>query len=377
MMLWLLLALLTFALVAALLLPLRGQGQPAAPASEYDLSVYRDQLAELERDVARGTLAPGEADAARAEISRRMLAAAERRGRDGGAPGLGPRAGFWVKIATAAVIPMGAIGFYIAEGHPGVAGVPHAERLAKAEQAGDFDALIFKVKAHLEKNPQDLRGWEVLVRSLYGRGLYAEAAEAMAGQIQHAPLTADLLADYGEMQVLANGGAMTEKAALAFAEAVKMAPGHPKSIFFQGLALNQQGKAEAAIAMWQKLLDEAPADAPWREAVATSIAQARNPAPAAATGMPELSSEQLEAAKSMSPEERQQMIRAMVDGLAEKLAANGKDLDGWLRLARARAMLGEAEAAGKALDSAEANFGDDTQAMAKIAAARQTLGVKP
>ncbi|MDP4822650.1 MAG: SDR family NAD(P)-dependent oxidoreductase [Aestuariivirgaceae bacterium] len=302
-------------------------------------------------------------EAARAEISRRMLAADAARA---AAPG-GARQIMWAKLATVLSIPLLAIGLYMAEGRPNLAGIPHAERLANAEKTGDFDALIAKVSAHLLKNPGDLRGWEVMAKSLSARGRYEEAAEAMAGLLKNAPLTADLLADYGEALVLANGGEMTDKAAISFGEALKRQPGHPKSAFFQGLALKQQGKTAEALALWKALLDNSPADAPWRAAVNAAMEQAAAPA------MPQLSDEQIAAAQEMSPQDRQAMIRSMVDGLAAKLAEDGKDLEGWLRLANARKMLGDMPAAIKALDDAAEIYKDDKPALAQIAAAREGL----
>ena len=364
-MLWFLLAALTFGLVAVLIAPLRRAEIPSAQSrSDYDLAVYRDQLAELERDLSRGAIATGDADAARAEISRRILAADAARQ---SAPGTKSQI-LWAKLATAISIPLLAIGLYIAEGRPNLAGVPHAERLANAEKTGDFEALIAKVSAHLEENPTDLRGWQVMATALAGRGRYEEASQALAGLLRNTTPNADLLADYGEALVLANGGQMNEKAETAFAEALKLNPDHPKSAFFQGLGLRQKGKTAEALVIWQALFDKAPQDAPWRAALRAAIDEV-----AAAPVMPQLSEEQIAAAKEMSPEDRQAMIRSMVDGLAEKLAADGKDLDGWLRLANARKMLGELPAAQKALDDAAEIYKDDEPALARIAAAREGL----
>lgn len=370
-MLWFLLAALTFGLVAVLIAPLRrAQIQSAQSQADYDLAVYRDQLAELERDLSRGAIATGDADAARAEISRRILAADAARQ---SAPAAGPKL-VWAKASTAISIPVLAIGLYVAEGRPNLAGVPHAERLANAEKTGDFEALIAKVSAHLEQNPSDLRGWQVMASALAGRGRYEEASQALAGLLRNTTPNADLLADYGETLVLANGGQMNERAETAFAEALKLNPDHPKSAFFQGLALRQKGKTDEALAIWQALFDKAPEDAPWRAAVRAAIDEvAAAPAASVAPGMPQLSDEQIAAAKQMSPEDRQAMIRSMVDGLAEKLAANGKDLDGWLRLANARKMLGELPAAQKALDDAAEIYKGDEPALARIAAAREGL----
>lgn len=352
MILWILLALLTLGLVWLLLAPLARPVPDSELAAGQDIAVYRDQLAELERDAARGLIGPAEAEAARAEVSRRILAAA---GAGSAGAGESPARRRGVAIATILLVPLLALGVYAVEGRPWLPGIPQAERLAQAEANGDFDALILKVQKHLEKNPADQRGWLVLIQALSDRGRYGEAAEAWAGFIKVAPATAENLSGYGEALVLANGGKIDARSEAAFAEALKLDPAHPKSRFFQGLALKQDGRTDAAIALWQKLMDEAPDDAPWKPAVAAAIEQAKAPAPA------------VDAA----------MIRAMVDGLEARLADNGKDLEGWLRLARSRQVLGELDKARAALDSAETHFKQDAAAMARIAAARAQLEKAP
>lgn len=352
MIIWILLALLTLGLVMLLLAPLGRPVPDSALAAGQDIAVYRDQLAELERDAAAGLIGQSEAEAARAELSRRILAAA---GAPAAAPGESPARRRRVAIATIILLPLLALAIYAVEGRPWLPGIPQAERLAQAEANGDFDALVLKVKKHLEQNPSDLRGWLVLIQALSSQNRYAEAAEAWAGFIKVAPASAETLSGYGEALVLANGGKLDARSEAAFAEALKIDPAHPKSRFFMALALRQQGKTDEAIAQWQKLLDEAPADAPWKQAVASAIEQAKAPAPAVDASM----------------------IRAMVDGLEARLAENGNDIEGWLKLARSRKVLGEMDKAKAALDAAEAQFKDDAQAMARIAAARAELEKTP
>lgn len=371
MLIWIPLALLCLGLAACLLWPLSGQNR-AASARAADLAVYRDQLAEIERDLAAGLLAPAEAQAAKAEISRRLLAADAAPEKAAHAVGLRP-----LRWGTVLFIPLFAIAFYLVDGKPGLPGLPLAWRMANAERNGDFDALIAKVRAHVEANPKDVRGWQVMAKALMDHRDYAGAADAMAGLLRNSPQpTADMLADYGEMLVLADGGRTGAKSDAAFAEALKLQPGHAKAAFFVGLSLAQHGKADAAVAQWQKLLADAPADAPYRAAVEQAIAQAKAP-PAAAPAMPGPDAETMAAAQNMSAEDRQAMIGAMVDRLAARLAENGNDLEGWLRLANARKVLGDRPGAIKALDDAAAQFKNDPAAQARITQARAELGATP
>jgi cytochrome c-type biogenesis protein CcmH len=91
--------------------------------------------------------------------------------------------------------------------------------------------------------------------------------------------------------------------------------------------------------------------------------------------MPSPSRDQVQAAQAMNPADRQAMIRGMVDGLAAKLKANPKDEAGWLRLIRARQVLGDAAAARTARDQALAAFTGDAAAQGRIRAAAVEMGL--
>jgi len=170
-MIWIVFAAMTAAVIGALLWPVV-KSKPAetlADRAAYDRAVFRDQLAELDRDVERGTIGQAEADAARNEISRRLIAASQEAPKKA-ASGLG-----WAAIAATLIVPLVALPLYLKSGNPQLADVPHAERMANAEKAGDMEALIAKVEQHLEKNPDDLQGWQILAPS-YRRAMRWDAA---------------------------------------------------------------------------------------------------------------------------------------------------------------------------------------------------------
>ncbi|QIG49654.1 c-type cytochrome biogenesis protein CcmI [Nordella sp. HKS 07] len=357
-------AVLAAAVVIALCWPVL-KGRVAGPArADYDEAVFRDQLAELERDKARGLIGTAEAGAARNEIARRLIAAGRQ------APQASPQGvGRWPVLAVAVTVPVAALGLYMALGAPGRPDLPLKQRLDNAIANNDVRALMAKAEAHLAEQPDDLRGWEVLAPLYRGTERYEDAAKAFGNILRLKGANAETYADYGEMLVFANAGLVPKEAAAAFAEALKLDVKLPKARFYAGLALKQDGKAGEALAVWQGLLaDTKPTDS-WKNALEAQIASL-------SPGAPQLSDEQVAATENMSPEDREKMIRGMVDGLEERLKSAPADLDGWQRLIRARAVLGEMDKARAAYTSAQAQFKDDSQAMSALAQSAKQLGIE-
>lgn len=354
-MIWIVFAAMTAAVIAVLILPVLKRGAEAGGAdrNSYDRAVFRDQLTELERDLERGTIAPAEAEAARNEISRRLIAAAEQ-----------PRAkkamaGPALALAAVLIVPLVALPLYLKAGSPGLPGVPLSERLAEAEDKGDYEALVVKVEQHLAQNPDDLEGWKVLAPT-YARGLrWSDAVEAHRNIIRLSPPSATALADYGEAMVMAGQGMVSAEAHEQFTKALALDPKLPKARFFDALALKQEGKTAEAKAAFDAFLKDSPEDAPWRPMLLSEMQDMGAKPPA-------LDSETVANAKTMSPQDQQAMIRTMVDGLEEKLAANPDDLDGWLRLIRSRVVLGDTGKARAAYDKALAQYSGNADALAQI-----------
>ena len=364
MLLWIIFAVLTAGLLAVILRPLASPARPER--EEAALAVYRDQLAELDREEATGLIAQAEAESARSEITRRLLKAAA--GSKAASEGDAPRLGRQALMASLVAIPALAVTFYLARGSPGLSGLPYLERMANAEANRDMEALIVKVERHLAQNPQDAAGWRVLAPAYRALGRYDAAANAFGQALAYGKPDADLLADFGEATVMAAQGVVTKAAADSFAASLKLDASHVKARYFHALALLQDGNREGALAEWRSMLADAPIGAPWRVFVENQIADAAAP--------PRLDDKQIAAAQAMSESERTAMISSMVEGLAERLSRNGADLDGWLRLARARATLGEQAKAAEALSRAGEIFKDDHSALARIEQARTALQLR-
>jgi cytochrome c-type biogenesis protein CcmH len=358
--LWILIALLTAAAILAVLVPL-ARRPSAANAAEHGARVYRDQLAELERDKAEGRIGAPEAEAARAEVARRLIAAdAEAKARtaalETGHTGM--------RRATAVVsligIPLLSLTLYLGLGAPNLPGAPLSARLSEPNAADDFEVMIRKVEEHLASNPEDGRGWDVIAPVYLRLGRLAEAEQAYRNAIRLLGATAPRQIGLGETIFASEGGIVTSEARSAFEAANGLDPAAPIPRFFLGLAAEQEGKKEVAADAWRGLLADAPADAAWRPAVEQALARVAPGEAPTVSAAPRRgpSQEQIAAAEDMPEADRTAMIESMVAGLAARLKDEPGDVEGWLKLIRSYVVLGRvdaaAEAARSALDSVSA-----------------------
>jgi cytochrome c-type biogenesis protein CcmH len=373
--LWIVFAVLTAVVILVLMSPYRSRPAAAdAARSAFDLAVYRDQLAELDRDAESGLIGKAEADAARNEISRRILAAEAAAEKETAQDRPIP---VWLSFGTIIAVPAVALGIYLGVGRPELPSQPLEARLEKAVENQDMVAMVRSVERHLETNPDDAKGWSVLAPIYSRMGRFADAANAYRQIVRIEGASPGLLTDLGETLVMAREGMVEAEAVKLFETAVKADSGQMKARFFLAMARKQEGKAQEAIDLWQAMLDESPADAPWRDAVKQQMAEAGAPAsalPSLPKG-PALTEEQMQAGQQMSSGDRTAMIRGMVEGLDMRLAEDGSDLDGWLRLIRARMVLGEKDKAADALNRAGAAFKDDARATQALDETRKALGL--
>ncbi len=396
------LALASSGLIAVALL--RGRVSAAPPAA-YDLDVYRVQLKEVDKDLARGVITEGEAERLRTEVSRRILAAdAQLRqgGTDGGQP---RRAGAVMAGVLALLVTVGALVGYRMIGAPGYGDLPRAVRLAAsdaaraerltqkqaAEQFGtpeapvtpseDYAQLMTQLRAAVEKRPDDPRGLALLARNEAALGNIAAALDAQtrliavkgerAAASDHAVL-ADLL-------ITQAGGYVSQEAEAALRAALSKDPAEPEARYYLGVYYDQVDRPDAAFRTWESLLRDSPADAPWLAPLRTQIVNA-----AARAGIryslpresaPGPSAAEVEAAGEMSEAERGQMIRGMVDGLMARLADEGGPPEDWARLIVALGVLGDADRAEAVFGEAKGIFKDDPGALADIVAAGRQAGL--
>lgn len=340
--LWFMLALMTAVAVFAVLWPLGRQIKRGPAASE--TVVYQDQLAEVARDADAGLIGPVEADAARVEISRRLLAAAASEERS--APSVSRSWRRAVSIVALIGLPVLAAGLYIQIGSPGLPDFPLAARQQAKTQNASIDLLVERVQAILEKNPKDGRGWSVLAPVLLKLGRTDEAVAAFRNALAYNEETAGRHADLGEALTVAANGVVTAEAKAEFDRALVLDPNESKARYFTGVALEQDGQAAKAADIWRGMLANGPADAPWRPLVQQALVRVSGSRP------PALSEDQMSMAKGMDEAGRKTMIEGMVARLADRLKTNKDDVEGWLRLVRAYMVLGEKDKADAARDNA-------------------------
>ena len=377
---------------------LRAYFRGGGGAGNADLQVYRDQLAEVDRDAARGVIDAGEAERVRIEISRRILEA----DRAGGAAKAHGRGGLLVPALLIGAAVAGAAGLYLHLGAPGYPDLPIEDRIARAEvfkadrpsqveaeaqttlpPAPEPDAayaeLIGRLRAAVADNPDDPMGQRLLARNEAGLGNYAAAAEAQRKLIEllGAEATASDYATLADIYVLATAGYVSPEAEAALNAALERDPRNGTARFYTGLMWAQTGRPDLAFGFWQSLLEEGPEDAPWIDPIRAQIGLVARAAgvdytPPAATG-PDAAD--IAAASEMSAEDRQAMIRGMVEGLAERLATEGGPAEDWARLISSLTVLGEAERASAMWDDAQRVFADHPEALATIRAAAVQAGL--
>ena len=168
---------------------------------------------------------------------------------------------------------------------------------------------------------------------------------------------------------MANQGLVTAEAHTVIGKALALDPKLPKARFYDALALKQEGKTAEAKAAFEAFLKDTPADAPWRQMLLAEMQDMTAKPPA-------LDQQTMADASSMSADDQQAMIRSMVDGLDQKLAANPDNLEGWLRLIRARTVLGDTDKARAAYEKALETFSGNEDALAQIAALGREMKVE-
>jgi cytochrome c-type biogenesis protein CcmH len=382
--LWAIFAVLTAVVLYALLRPLAGGDASDESRTDFNATVYRDQLGEVQSDRERGLIGEGDAEAARVEIARRLLAADAEKPGDPNARTHPPLRALAVGLAVA--LPLAALSLYLVYGSPRLPDQPLIARLQDPASDKNLEVLVARVEARLREHPEEGEGWEVIAPVYMGWRRYADAAEAYRQSIRLLGESPKRLASFGQALVLANNGVVTEDARQALERAIVLDPKliEPRLVLI--IAKEQDGQLAAAIEDWRALLANAPADAPWRKLVEQRLAEdeaklAGQPVPAkpedvAGAGPQGPSPDDVAAAQSMSPADRQAMIESMVQGLANRLTQNGDDLAGWLKLVRAYTVLDRKDDALKALEKAKIQFSGNADALQQLDSLAAELGLK-
>lgn len=362
-MIWLVFTLILATVLAIMLWPLLTLRHAGPARIDYDLAVYRDQLAEVERDHRRGLLDESQLAGARTEIQRRMLAAEDGSVfvAHGEVVAETSRRRWSVALVLAAFLSLGGGALYLWLGHPGLPGQPFAAR--QSDPAFEAQGMIAHIETEMRAAPS-ARGYRMLGDLYSKQSRYEEAAAAYRQSVSRGGSDAELYSLLAEAEVMANDGSVVPEARADFLSALRLDRTDARARFYLGLAESEIGDYAKAVAIWRDLEKDSPADAPWlsmlREHITAfakqggfdpaTVAPAPPAIPAAASAMPAgpaaaqsgmPTGPAAAAIAGAAPEDRDRMIRSMVAGLADKMENDPGNLDGWLRLARAYKVLGE------------------------------------
>ncbi len=374
----------TIAATLAAAIPLLwGRTRPDS-ALAHDTEIYRARLTEIDADLALGRIARPEAEAAKAEEGRRLLAASA--SQPGGVDA-SPSPARAIALVAAVAIPLGSVLAYLSWGNPQMPDMAIAARQDIDPAHQSIEQLIQRAEARLASHPEDIRGW-VVVAPIYLRlGRFDDAVIAWRNAVRLAPKDPNYKISLAEAITAASAGVVTDEAKTLLQTALAERPGDARARFYLAIALSQQGALPQAEAAWRALIAEAPAEAPWLPVAHAQLAEvlqkAGKPAEpqvvASAEGegkapaQPGPTAEDIAAAGSMSADDRQAMIEGMVGRLAGRLKENPDDKPGWLRLIRAYGVLGKRDEALGAIADARSRFASDTTFLAELSAAEESI----
>ena len=403
---WILVGVIALAVTLYLTRALLSGGRRKEHPAIYDLAVYRDQLKEVERDLARGILAEDDAERLRIEISRKVLAAdAQIAASDAETSESGPRAAVGVVLLLVFLVG-GGFATYLQLGQPGFPDMGLKTRIADAEEirenrasqadaesglpvvplnSGDTDYVIDLIEALREvvrDRPDDVQGLRLLSSNEASLGNHKAAYEAQGRLIQLLgdQASTEEIVTLAELMILATNGYVSPEAEIALIQVLRLEEQHPVARYYMGLMMAQTGRPDVAFRVWRALLNEGPESAPWIPAIRSQIEELAAWAgvdyalpPVETLAGP--SSEDIAAASELSAEEQMDMIRGMVAQLSERLATEGGSAQEWSRLISSLGILGEIESAGAIWNEAQVVFAGKPEELAIVRAGAQAAGV--
>ena len=398
-MLWISVALLTVGVLVIIVRPLlksRDDAGSDTQRADYDVALYKDQLKEVERDLERGLLSDEQADAVRTEIQRKLLnSAADGKAKKSSSVTASSRS-IWAAVAVSLFVAVGGVGLYAYLGQPELRNMAYADRDIAAEEhaqedersSQDMQTLLNQLALRLEKNPADIKGWLLLGRSLITRRRYDESAAAYKHAFDLSPNDPDIAVDYAEALIFSNKGQVDTATSDVLKKALTLSPADPKIRYYIGLHKAQNDDTAGALQEWVDIAALSTSDAPWMPTINRQIESALKEsgidpatlkpsaealeiaktqgiaggiAPGAAQGnsqgttaAPGPTAEDVQAAQQMSADDQSEMIRGMVNRLAERLKTEPNDLQGWKRLAQAYQVLGDADKAAEVREKIKA-----------------------
>jgi len=361
--LWISTAVLTVLALAALLLPMSlGKRKDVSPArADFDLTVYKDQLTEIDKDMERGVLSEDQATAARTEIERRMLAVAG----EGDEEIKNTPVPQWLMLTILVTVPVGAFAMYFGLGQPSMQDRPFAERAATPQMAdvetrkAQIAKMIEAIKGRIKQEPDNPQHWAMLGQATQMAGMHAQSVQAYEQLVAITNRNPEALMVLAEAMFIEAGEVVTPAAVTLFKEAKSVMPQNPMTYYYLAMERQVAGDSQAAMDEYEGLLSISPSNGKWVPTIQARmkalgdksgitvpdvkmlppmVEQAAAPESAPTPGP---TRQQIEDAQGMAADDQNAMILTMVNRLADKLKENPDDLEGWKRLANAYKVLGD------------------------------------
>ena len=389
-----------------------GRAQQDGSASE--ISFYKAQLADVERDAARGIIDPQDAQQMHAEIARRILRL------DGLQSDAAHAAPLKQHTIPGLFLALALIGgshlLYLHLGSAFYPNLPQAERIARAtlllenrpslaeyassfapqtqtrQISEDYSSLVAELRSAIADNPSDLKGLRLLARVEAGLQNYSAASDIQSRVLSQlgAQATADDYLDYAELLILSVGGYVAPEAEIALRAALKQDPKNGGVLYYIGLMFNQNDRPDIAFKLWRDLLLKSPQNAPWIDPIRSQIQEVafyagvnnftlpeQLPTTAVTPVAPALSDDTIESAAQLSPKERDNMVKGMVAKLSQRLQNKGGPAENWARLISAYGVLGDDTAEQNTYQLAVTEFATDPAALALLQNALKSAGDAP
>ena len=398
---WIVTAFIAFSaalLLAMIIIRAREAGEPAAA---YDLRVYRQQLREVDKDLARGVIVEADAERIRTEISRRILAADAQLQKRKTGPAQPQGVSLVFAGVTALLVIGGTLGLYWQLGAPGygdfgledrirLAGERAENRPSQSEAEAEVPALpkpqveegylqlVEQLRKTAGEREDDPQGQALLAQHEANLGNFQAAYQAKENYIRLAEgqVNARDFTELAELRIMVTGGYVSPEAQTDLQKALAIDPAHGPARYYWGLMLGQVGRPDLAYREWVAALRAGPAEAPWIQGIQGQIEEMAfragvqhtpiTPGGGTAPAQPGPRAEEMEGAAELSPAEQQEMIRGMVTRLSDRLASEGGSAEEWARLIGALSVLGDTDRARTIYDEARNVFSADAESLALI-----------
>lgn len=382
--LWIVLTLMTVVAAVGLTIPLVRR-YDSTRRVESATSVLGEQLRTVDSE--GENLAPADVASLHADVGRRLIS--EAAGVASPPRPLTGRGLIALGVGLLATIGVAATVLYAKIGRPDLVGASATPAPQSGARAGDPSPhrgmdpsiLVGQLETRMRQTPNDTDGWRMLGWSYMRTGRYADAASAYGRAMALDPANGEFLSAQGEALTQAAGGQVPSAAETDFHAAIVRGKDDPRARFYLALAKDQHGDHAAAMSDWNSLLSSAPPGAPWVSDVKGAIERISARRGDSTTGKvpdpasPNDSAPNAAAIRQAAPADQAAMIEGMVAGLDARLKATPRDPDGWVRLMRARMVLGDPAAASGAYRRAVAAYAGSTAQQTAFKTAAKELQI--